>query len=132
MPRRSAASLSLVNVNVTGNPPRLEPPASLPEAERAIFVSVVAACDPKHFRPSDLPLLVRYVEAAALADQAAEKLRIEGAVVGGRPSPWIVVQEKAVRTLVALSLRLRLAPQSRVDPKTTGRQHPQIVPPWED
>jgi hypothetical protein len=31
----------------------------------------------------------------------------------GRISPWTVIQEKSVRSLVALSMRLRLSPQSR-------------------
>jgi hypothetical protein len=90
----------------------------------------VAGCDRDHFRPSDLPLLVRYVEAAALGDQAAEQLRL-GAVINGKPSPWITVQEKAVRAMVALSMRLRLSPQSR-DPQTLGRQQVRQGPaPWE-
>jgi hypothetical protein len=38
----------------------------------------------------------------------------------GRPSPWVLIHERAVKGLVALSLRLRLSPQSRMDksPKT--------------
>jgi hypothetical protein len=85
----------------------------LSEGERSIFIDVVANCTANHFRASDLPLLCRYVESAALAEQAAAELRRDGPVVGGRPSPWITVQEKAVRALVALSMRLRLSPQAR-------------------
>ena len=130
MPRKSAASLSVLAVD--GKPSKLHPPASLSEAERTIFVDVVAATDPRHFRPSDLPLLVRYAEACALGDLAAQELR-RGAVIDGKPSPWIVIQEKAVRAMVALSMRLRLSPQSRTDPKTTGRQQEQLGPkPWEE
>jgi chaperonin subunit len=55
-----------------------------------------------------------------------------GAVIDGKPSPWITVQEKAVRAMVALSMRLRLSPQSRIDPKTLGRQQGYVGPkPWE-
>ena len=46
--KKSRAGLAIVNVN--GKPPRLEPPSSLPEAERAVFVDLVAASDPEHFR----------------------------------------------------------------------------------
>ena len=67
--RKSGAGLGILQVD--GKPNRLDPPTSLSTAERAIFCDVVAACDRDHFRPSDLPLLVRYVEAAALGDQAA-------------------------------------------------------------
>jgi phage terminase small subunit len=131
MPRKSAAALATPPIN--GEPPRLQPPASLSETEQAIFTAVVGACDAKHFRKSDLPLLCRFCELTALADQAGRELRENGAVLDGKPSPWIVVQEKCVRGLVALSARLRLCPQSRTDPKTTGRQRPSLYrKPWED
>jgi phage terminase small subunit len=127
--RKSAAALSVIAVD--GDPDRLLPPASLSDPERIVFVDLVTACDPKQFRPSDLPLLCRYCEAAVLAEQSALELR-RGAVVDGKPSPWITVQEKAVRAMVALSMRLRLSPQSRIDPKTLGRQQQYQGPlPWE-
>jgi phage terminase small subunit len=81
----------------------------------------MSGCGGDYFRQTDLPLLSRYCEAAILAEQAALELR-QGAVLNGKPSPWIVVQEKCVRALVSLSMRLRLSPQSRVDPKTLTRQ----------
>jgi hypothetical protein len=76
--------------------------------------------------------LARYCEIAILAEQAALELR-NGAVVDGKPSPWIVVQEKCVRAMVSLSMRLRLSPQSRIDPKTLGRRSepPRGPMPWE-
>ena len=126
--RKSAAALSVIAVD--GEPNRLLPPASLGDVERTVFVDLVTACDPKHFRPSDLPLLCRYCETAVLAEQAALELR-RGAVVAGKPSPSITIQEKAVRAMVALSMRLRLSPQSRIDPKTLGRQQHQGPLPWE-
>jgi phage terminase small subunit len=92
----------------------------------------VTGCDADHFRQTDLPLLSRYCEAAILAEQAALELR-NGAVVDGKPSPWIVIQEKSVRAMVALSMRLRLSPQSRLDPKTVARQLPHVGRrPWEE
>ena len=69
MPRRSAASLSVVPLDRRAS--RLRPPAHLSEAERSAFVDLVSACKPGHFQASDLPLLVRYVEASVLAEQAA-------------------------------------------------------------
>lgn len=111
MPRKSAAELSVVT-GLERQANRLRPPATLSEAERAAFIEIVNSCDPKHFVRSDLPLLCRYAEASVLAEQAAQELR-QGAVIGGRPSPWITVQEKAVRALIALSMRLRVSPQAR-------------------
>jgi phage terminase small subunit len=91
----------------------------------------VSGCDAGHFREPDLPLLSRYCEAAVLAEQAALELR-NGAVVDGKPSPWIVIQEKCVRAMVSLSMRLCLSPQSRIDPKTLTRQQPYSGPkPWD-
>ena len=127
--RKSAAALAMIPID--GKPNRLQPPESLSEAESKVFIDLVTACEPQHFRPADLPLLVRYVEACVLADQAAEQLRL-GAVIEGKPSPWVTIQEKAVRAMVALSMRLRLSPQSRIDPKTLGRQQGYVGPkPWE-
>ena len=116
MPRKSAASLSIITPD--GRPTRLHPPASLGKAERALFVDLVAACAPTHFRPSDLPLLCRYCETAILGEQAAHELR-NGTVIDGKPSPWITVQEKAVRAMVSLSMRLRLSPQARQETNST-------------
>jgi phage terminase small subunit len=120
MPRKSAAALALGPLSVDGRPKRLQPPNTLSDREQVLFVDLVASSKPEHFRPSDLPLLCRYVEASCLAQQAAQELRL-GAVVGGKPSPWITVQEKALRAMTALSMRLRLSPQSRIDSKTVGR-----------
>jgi len=116
--RKSAANL--VTLVVDGSPARLGPPASLPEVERAIFVALVDACDPRHFQASDLPLLVQYVQAIVLANEVAEHLRTEGAVVKGKPSPWLLVLEKSQRAVVALSMRLRLSPQSNCRQRNKG------------
>jgi phage terminase small subunit len=81
------------------------------------FINIVAACKPTHFQPQDEALLVEYARAVALADEAAGELRINGAVVigsrGPQVSPWIVVQEKALKAMATLALRLRISPQAR-------------------
>jgi phage terminase small subunit len=118
MPRKSQASLSVVRIDAGQS--RLRPPASLSDAERAAFIDVVSTTKANHFVASDMSLLYRYAEATVLAEQAARHLRDEGPVIAGRVSPWIVIQEKSVRALVSLSMRLRLAPQSRVDRKVVG------------
>src|SRR5262245_48310031 len=126
--RRSTAELSvLVDVRRA----RLQPPEHLGPDEQRRFIDLVTSCDPSHFRASDLPLLARYCEADVLAERAAHELQTQGAVVNGKPSPWIIVSEKAVRALVALSMRLRLSPQSRLDSRTIARHRPQGPRPWE-
>lgn len=112
MPRRSAADLAVVHP--ADRFTRLLPPAELGKEEQAVWQQVVLSCDEKHFRPSDAPLLVRYCQNVVLASRAAAALDREGAVIGGRPNPWLTVAEKADRALVALSMRLRVSPQARL------------------
>ena len=98
---------------IQGNPKLLRPPPDLTEAEKQTFIDLVASVDAKHFLPSDLPLLASYCVAICQERMAHQHLRTEGHVIAGRPSPWIVVQEKAHRQMAALSMRLRLSPQGR-------------------
>jgi hypothetical protein len=118
MPRKSAAALSVVSLG--SRPTRLCPPSSLSEPARIVFIDLINACKPTHFQKSDLPLLVRFAEAAALADEADVHMRSEGPVVAGRVSPWLTVSEKANRILLGLSLRLRISPQAR-QPNNPGK-----------
>jgi phage terminase small subunit len=106
------------NLNVIqGNPDRLRPPDDLSPEEKKIFASIVASVDGKFFLPSDLPLLASYAVAICQERTANQHLRTEGYVINGRPSAWITVQEKSHRMVTALSMRLRLAPQSRTRTK---------------
>jgi phage terminase small subunit len=129
--RKSLAATS-VHISVDGRPDRLEPPDHLSADERRRFVDIVANCEPQHFRPSDTTLLCRFVEADALAERAADELRKNAVLKNGKPNAWLAVQEKNVRALVSLSMRLRLSPQSRIDARVLGRQEPRLlVNPWE-
>ena len=105
--------------NISGRA-RIKPPAHLTQPARTVFEAVVATVAIDHFTETDLPLLSEYATAAATAQKAAAKLDAEGHVVGGRANPWLIVQEKAQRALVALSARLRVCPQSRFDRLKAG------------
>jgi phage terminase small subunit len=97
----------------TGNR-RLRPPGSVGEAEKAAFVDLVSTCPVTQFQSSDLPLLVRWCELTVMAEQAAERLRLEGMVTeNGKVSPWFSIHAQATKGLNGLALRLRLGPQSR-------------------
>lgn len=112
---------------------RVELRQSLPEGPQAIFNHVVLSVDPDHFSQVDLPLLEQYATAAFQATTAANELAIGGAVIDGKGSPWLVVQEKSVRALMALSARLRICPQSRFDRLVAGansRVQPHNRKPW--
>jgi hypothetical protein len=77
--RRSSAELSTYP---SYRPPveRLQSPPGLSEPARKVFVGIVTTTKPNHFEPSDLPLLCRYCEATALAQQAEAALASAGAV----------------------------------------------------
>jgi phage terminase small subunit len=121
MPGKSAASLTVITPSGPSN--RLRPPSSLSAAERTAFLDIVGACDPNKFQPSDTALLCRYVESIVLAERAARELR-KSPVVKGKLSPWITVQEKAVRAMVSLSMRLRLSPQARAPNNPGNKSRP--------
>jgi hypothetical protein len=120
--RKSSANLAVIPVN--GDPPRLEAPSSLTNDERSLFTEIVAACAPTHFVASDVPILISFVQATLLSRQAVTK----AAKDAGALALW----EKATRLQATLATRLRLAPSSRVDPKTQARNQPlPFVRPWE-
>ncbi len=131
MPRVSQAASLIPRVD--GRPERLEPPQILSAPVAAIFRRLVAATQPEHFAPGDMPLLVQYCEAIRLCDEACEHLRDGGAVADGKVNPWLIVYEKASRMLVALSARLRLSPQHRYSKdkaNTSGRGPLPFTPDW--
>jgi hypothetical protein len=71
-----------------------------------------------------MPLLAAYARAVVQEELAAEHLRAEGHVVNGKASAWLIVQEKATRAMVSLSLRLRLSPQARTPQYTKAPSRP--------
>src|SRR5262245_36706581 len=121
MPRRSAASLAILP-RVDGRPSRLRPRDDAPSTLKQIIVDLIASVPSSHFRPGDAHLIEQYAQAIALAREAFDELQRNGRVVNGKASPWIIILEKAHRSSVALSARLRLAPQQREDKKTVGRE----------
>ena len=114
---------TLTSSNVTAASSRLTAPSSLTTAERKLFNELTTACDRNHFRTSDLPLLISYVQASLLAQTAAHDPK--------RAGQWA----SAVKLQGMLSTRLRMSPQSRADPKTVarqGRDDLRAKQPWED
>jgi hypothetical protein len=101
-----------------GPPPRLAAPPELAEAERRVFADIVGACEPEHFRPSDMPLLAAYCRAVVLEQQASREYA-KAPVVGNQISAWSIVHANALKSMIALSLRLRLSPQGRAKAVST-------------
>jgi phage terminase small subunit len=91
---------------------RLAPPKHLPAWAREVFVDLVLANKPGYFTASDLPLLCRYCEAAAMAEKAAAAMA-KTPIVDGKASPWIGIHGQMSKAMLGLSMRLRLSPQAR-------------------
>ena len=118
MARQSAAARS---VATTYRRPTLRPHDEASEEVRTIFRELVSSVPADHFRAGDGALLEQYAQAILLARKAYAELETGGPVIDGKASPWLVVLEKAHRSAVALSGRLRLAPQARADSRSAGR-----------
>jgi hypothetical protein len=110
MPRRSSASLSLAAFNADAR--RLDCPAELSGIEAEIFRQTVASVSAGHFVAEDLVLLTQFARSAALARRASEELMVS-ATVGSVVSPWLAVHQSATKTMMQLSVRLRIGPRSR-------------------
>ena len=108
MPRKSAAERAMGPLIAHVEPVPIQPPTTLSEPARAAFIGLVAQCPPDHFEQSDVSLIARYAVASVLAEGA------EGTLLADPGNTKaLAVWEKSVRTMSALSLRLRLGPQSR-------------------
>jgi hypothetical protein len=123
--RGRKSSAALVAPAVDGQPPRLQPPTTMSDGERAVFVELVEACDRKHFRVSDVPLLAAYCRAIVLEQRAAGELATDPT-----NARWLQVWEKSGRALVSFSARLKLSPQARLHNRTVARQQPPGPRPW--
>ena len=120
MRQRGRKSAEALAINVSGEPPRLTPPAGLSPKERAAFVELVNAADPRHFRRSDVPMIVALVQATIKARE-----------LGRDPSKtqdW----ERASRVMMALATKLRLTPQCRTRPESIARMQQHEVTPWHE
>jgi hypothetical protein len=114
MPRKSAAALAFpLRIG-----DRLKPPPNLTAPERAIFLDIVASTKPEHFQPSDTPLLCAYCRAVALEARSARE----------RDDKALARWERAIKAMVALSMRLRLSPQARA-PNNPSRSGPRAPAP---
>lgn len=120
--KRGRKSSAEIAVRPGANPAssRLRPPADLGKNEARLFREIVASCSPSHFVHSDAPLLAAYCTAVCISRDAARELATDAAA--------IVAWEKSTRMQATLATRLRLAPQSRADPKTVARRQSEWRP----
>jgi hypothetical protein len=120
--RGRKSAMNLAQIDITGTPTRLTTPAGLTKDEQSLFDFIVDASPSHHFTDSDVPLLVSFVEASLLARTFAR--------IPTKVSIW----ERAVPVQAMLATKLRLSPQTRLDPKTLARQYADFDPnatPWD-
>ena len=120
MPRKSAAAMAVLP-GIDRRSSRIEPRADAPAIVAEIFRNVVASVPATHFRACDADLVEQFAQSVALARRAYLELETGGLVIGGKPSVWNGLLQKAHRNSIMLAARLRLCPQGRADPKTVGR-----------
>jgi hypothetical protein len=124
MPRRSAASIEAAPYGPLSSLPRLKPPASMSEGARKLFLDLVLGCREGHFQATDLPLLVRYAEAHAMAERAETEMARQP-LLEDRPNPWLTILGQSTKAATALAIRLRLSPQARA-PNNPSRPAPPV------
>ena len=116
--RQSAASLE-VN-GIADVRPSLRPPHHLTAKEARLFHEVVGNAPSGQFSASDVYLLSTFVRVTLICDDAAKALA--KANDKNRPTR-MKIMDQAVKAQALLAIKLRLAPQSRIGPRTAGRRH---------
>ena len=112
MPRKSAAELAVVP-RLADHHRRITAPDGMTVEKTELFRKIVEDCDARHFAQSDAPLLRTYCQAILLGELAFASAQASPSALGD----W----EKCCRTIAMLSVKLRLSPHSRSDPKTVMR-----------
>ena len=116
--RQSAADLE-VNGETSARA-NLQPPHHLTAKEAQLFREVVANAPSGQFSASDVYLLSTFVRVTLICDDAAKAL--SKATDKNRPTR-MKIMDQAVKAQALLASKLRLAPQSRIGPRTAGRAH---------
>jgi phage terminase small subunit len=122
MPRRSQADVTQFPRIDVGRQTHLEISDDLPKSLRAVVEDLISSQKPEHFKPGDEILLEAFASAHLLRREAFQHIEDDGAVINGKSSPWLSVLEKTSKQLVALSGRLRLAPQMRASSRDAARK----------
>ena len=134
MPRKSVAALTITSIN---QEIRLNPPATLTETERSLFLQAVNAKPSGYFDKSHLPLLVLYVRhlvyGEVIRDQITamqtDWLTTEDGLK--RYDKLLAMHEREGRAASSLATRLRLTPQSIYSEKRAADHKSQGPRPWD-
>jgi hypothetical protein len=105
--RKSAASLSVIQVPRTGKRPKLTAPSSLTTTEKTTFDQLAAANE--HLMPGDASLLSIFVSALSQMHRAAKR---------DDTKAW----QQAAKLSLQAARSLRITPVSSVHPEKLSRQ----------
>jgi hypothetical protein len=127
MPRRSAAALSVI---APAPPPRPKVPKDLTAAQAKLWDTIVACRPPEYFDGACHHLLKEYCRHAEAADVIARAIQQTSPDDLRRYSKLLEMGARESKALMALSAKLRLAPQHvrRVE-QVLPKQTPQR--PWQ-
>ncbi len=93
---------------------RIEPVAALPEAAKTIWKGITDALPADFYGPQDRHLLAQYCYAVWRGEREIARDRRKA----GSADPAVI--RESVRVLGKLGPQLRLAPSSRIEPKTAA------------
>jgi P27 family predicted phage terminase small subunit len=119
---------------------RIKPPLEMSMGAKKKWREIVNSLPADFFTVSDRSLFAVYCESAATFDEMTRIIDTEGALIEGRkegrrvPNPAIWVRSDAARTMATLSVKLRLAPSSRMDDRvaaTKANANPEAKRPWD-
>jgi hypothetical protein len=105
MPRRSFAALMAPPMPGAA-PRRLEPPPTLPDAQKKVWADIVIGTVPGHFRPSDAVMLRHLTFAMVKAEHLTQLLEPE--TDPARLAALFDAYDKALATIARAGSKLRL------------------------
>ena len=121
MPRRSAASLSVVPPVAARKATRLPAPADLNDRQRELWLATTAPLPADYFSRDQASLLRAYVTHADLAETLTRTL----STLEPTSADWARVSAAQVsqsKSMLAFARALRLTSQARVAPDAAGRR----------
>lgn len=104
---------------------RPKPLRDMTKRAKSLWREIVDSLPPDYFRPSDLPLLRSYCEAASSWELANLKVQEYGSTVktswGERVSPWVTMRKEMTGEMRDCATKLRLCVNSRMDTRKAGK-----------
>lgn len=118
---------------------RQKPPATLTKAQQAEWRALVNSLPADYFKACDRRLLKMWAVQSAQFDEASEAIARDGLIIdkgNGRhvPNPMLYVQQACSASITNLSIKLRIAPSSRMDDRvaaTKANAEKNAARPWE-